>query len=63
MTVDAGQLVKERIEDLLGSVDPSAVSMEELRGRQFDLGLAWVHFPEGWGGLAVAPTHQRTVDA
>ncbi len=22
-----------------------------FRGLQYDLGLAWVHFPEGWGGL------------
>ena len=63
MTTDATQLVKERIEQLLDEVDPTAVSMEELRGRQYDLGLAWVHFPEGWGGLGLAPTHQKEIDA
>ena len=24
-------------------------------GHQFDLGLAWVHFPEGCGGLGLSP--------
>jgi alkylation response protein AidB-like acyl-CoA dehydrogenase len=62
MSSDATQLVKERLEQLLDEVDPKVASMEALRGRQFDLGLAWVHFPEGWGGLGLPPTHQRTVD-
>ena len=60
---DAAQLVNERIEQLLSEVDARTASMEELRGRQYDLGLAWVHFPEGWGGLGLPPTHQRAVDA
>jgi alkylation response protein AidB-like acyl-CoA dehydrogenase len=25
--------------------------------------LAWVHFPEGWGGLDLPPNHQKAVDA
>jgi alkylation response protein AidB-like acyl-CoA dehydrogenase len=50
---DPDLLVKERLTQLLDEVDPKAVSMEELRGRQYDLGLAWVHFPEGWGGLGL----------
>jgi len=33
-----------------------------FRGLQYDLGLAWVHFPEGWGGLGLPPVHQRRVD-
>jgi alkylation response protein AidB-like acyl-CoA dehydrogenase len=32
-------------------------------GAQFDLGLAWVHFPVGEGGLGVAPQLQDVVDA
>ncbi len=31
-------------------------------GRQFDLGLAWVHFPEGHGGLDASPKLQRTIN-
>jgi alkylation response protein AidB-like acyl-CoA dehydrogenase len=63
MTTDPTLLVKERLTQLLDEVDPKVASMTELRGRQYDLGLAWVHFPDGWGGLGLAPTHQREVDA
>ncbi len=59
----ADGLVKERIEMLLDAVDPRTVDQIELRGRQYDLGLAWVHFPEGWGGLNLPARHQKTVDA
>jgi alkylation response protein AidB-like acyl-CoA dehydrogenase len=31
-------------------------------GAQFDLGLAWVHFPEGKGGLGLDPGFQDVVD-
>jgi alkylation response protein AidB-like acyl-CoA dehydrogenase len=31
-------------------------------GAQFDLGLAWVHFPEGKGGLGIDPRFQDIVD-
>ena len=31
-------------------------------GRQFDLGLAWVHFPVGQGGLGLSPRLQRTIN-
>jgi alkylation response protein AidB-like acyl-CoA dehydrogenase len=63
MSSDPAVLVQERIAQLLDEVDPRSASMEEVRGRQYDLGLAWVHFPEGWGGLGIAPNHQKDVDA
>ncbi|HEX6236019.1 MAG TPA: acyl-CoA dehydrogenase family protein, partial [Acidimicrobiales bacterium] len=59
---DAATLVSERIDQLLAEIDPSTADQVELRGRQFDLGLAWVHFPEGLGGLGLAPVHQREID-
>ena len=31
-------------------------------GRQYDLGLAWVHFPEGYGGLGLSPKVQKLVN-
>lgn len=34
----------------------------QLRGEIFDAGLAWVYFPEGQGGLGLAPEAQRGVD-
>src|SRR5581483_10817963 len=36
---------------------------EEFRGLQYDLGLAWVHFPEGRGGLGLPPKLQARVDS
>jgi alkylation response protein AidB-like acyl-CoA dehydrogenase len=62
-TSNAAALVQERLDELLGAGDLASIDPVELRGRQYDLGLAWVHFPEGWGGLGVAPSHQKTVDA
>jgi alkylation response protein AidB-like acyl-CoA dehydrogenase len=59
---DDTALVEERTTQLLGELDPKAVSVEEFRGRQFDLGLAWISFPEGLGGLGLPPNLQRIVD-
>ncbi len=59
---DDTSLVEERTTVLLGELDPKRVSVEEFRDRQFDLGLAWVSFPEGWGGLGLPPGLQRIVD-
>ena len=55
-------LVQERIDALLVKHDPKATPVEEFLGAQFDLGLAWVHFPEGNGGLGAPFGLQRTVN-
>lgn len=55
-------LVRERLERLLGLHPPGRVPAVEFLGAQFDLGLAWVHFPEGCGGLGLAPRLQRLVN-
>lgn len=47
---------------LLSEHHPAATDPVEFRGFQYDHGLAWVHFPEGFGGLALAPALQRIVD-
>ncbi len=51
----------ERVQELLDTADPRGDQVA-FRGRQYDLGLAWVHFPEGWGGLGLEPAQQRRVD-
>ena len=53
-------LVDERIQELIAKADPS--DAKGFLGMQFDLGLAWVHFPEGRGGLGVSPALQRPVN-
>jgi alkylation response protein AidB-like acyl-CoA dehydrogenase len=56
------QLVNERLDALLTEHDPKATDARTFLGAQFDAGLAWVHFPEGYGGLGVSPKLQRTVN-
>ena len=60
---DPASIVDERVDKLLAELDPRATDPVEFRRRQYDLGLAWVHFPEGYGGLGLKPVFQRQVDA
>jgi alkylation response protein AidB-like acyl-CoA dehydrogenase len=62
MADDAAR-VSERLDQLLDELDPATTDPVTFRRRQYDLGLAWVHFPEGSGGLGAAPVLQRQVDA
>ncbi|MDQ1457871.1 MAG: hypothetical protein QOH28_3491 [Actinomycetota bacterium] len=50
------------IDDLLHSQDPERTEPAAFRGAQYDRGLAWVHFPEGFGGLNLPPIVQRHID-
>ena len=55
------QRVIERTEQLLAEHPPASTKAREFLGAQFDLGLAWIHFPEGHGGLGLSPKLQETV--
>lgn len=54
--------VEEALSELLAAHPPGRCSRQEFRGHQYDHGLAWVHHPEGFGGLAVRPQLQRVVE-
>ena len=56
----AEALVTEKLEELLDGYDPS-MDPQEFWGKQYDLGLAWVQYPEGFGGLGVSPKYQGLV--
>src|SRR5688572_17112796 len=56
------ELVQQLCEQLLAELPPKDTSPEEFLGRQFDLGLAWVHFPEGNGGLGKSPRLQKQIN-
>jgi len=56
------QLVRDRVDDLFRDNDPKTTEARTFLGAQFDLGLAWVHFPAGYGGLGVSPKLQRLVN-
>lgn len=49
------------LDQLLIEHPPASCSEQEFWGAQFDLGLAWVRFPEGLGGLNVHPSLQTIV--
>lgn len=61
MTAPSAEVLRGLAEDLVCAYRAS--STEEFLGAQFDAGLAWVHFPEGSGGLGADPAHQPVVDA
>ena len=55
--------LRERTRALLAEAHPDKVDRVTFRGTQFDHGLAWVHFPEGLGGLGLAPNLQAIVNS
>jgi alkylation response protein AidB-like acyl-CoA dehydrogenase len=54
--------VLARVDRLLAEHDPTSSDPVAFRAAQYDLGLAWVWFPEGFGGLGAPPELQRSVD-
>jgi alkylation response protein AidB-like acyl-CoA dehydrogenase len=61
-TTTADALVDQRIDQLLAEHPPASTPPQEFWGAQFDLGLAWVQFPEGHGGLGLSPQAQGVID-
>jgi alkylation response protein AidB-like acyl-CoA dehydrogenase len=54
--------VEAALEHLLTEFDPRTTDHVTFRGARFDAGLAWVHFPEGHGGLGARPELNRLVE-
>ena len=54
-------LVREKLDELI-SFRKENDSKTDFWAKQFDLGLACVHFPEGAGGLNVNPKFQLLVN-
>ncbi len=53
--------VDGQVDQLLAQIPPGSSSTKDFLGAQFDLGLAWVHFPKGAGGLGISPSLQQRV--
>jgi alkylation response protein AidB-like acyl-CoA dehydrogenase len=51
--------VDELVDQLLTDFPPKETKPEKFLGEQFDRGLAWLHFPEGQGGLGLTPKDQQ----
>jgi alkylation response protein AidB-like acyl-CoA dehydrogenase len=58
--MDEGEL-RARVRKLLEEVHPERTDPVTFRRKQYEHGLAWVHFPEGYGGLAISPKQQLVV--
>ena len=55
--------IRERVRAFLAEHDPAEMAKQDFLNARFDAGLAWVHYPEGLGGLGVSRTLQTVVDA
>ena len=53
------QRVLDLVDELVSGHDTS--DSVGFLGAQYDLGLAWVHFPEGFGGLGLSPKLQNLI--
>ncbi|GAA1295830.1 acyl-CoA dehydrogenase [Planotetraspora silvatica] len=54
--------VDERAQAFLAEHDPAKMERLDFLRARFDAGLAWVHFPEGLGGLGAARGLQAVVE-
>ncbi|MFZ9630040.1 MAG: acyl-CoA dehydrogenase family protein [Ilumatobacteraceae bacterium] len=54
--------VMAALDTLLAECDPRTMDDREFRGCRYDAGLAWVHFPVGFGGLGLRPELNRIVE-
>ena len=61
LTVQEQQIV-DLTEELLNEFPPKNTPPVVFLGAQYDKGLAWVHFPIGFGGLGVSPKFQKLVN-
>ena len=55
--------LRERVRAFLAEHDPRQTPAQDWLNARFDAGLAWVHYPEGLGGLGLSRSLQHIVDA
>jgi alkylation response protein AidB-like acyl-CoA dehydrogenase len=55
--------VEELVDALLTDLPPATTPAKEFLGEQYDRGLAWLHYPEGCGGLGLTPKDQQVAQA
>ncbi len=54
--------VADLADQLIAEHPPASTAAIAFLGAQFDIGLAWVHFPLGHGGLGLSPKFQKIVN-
>jgi alkylation response protein AidB-like acyl-CoA dehydrogenase len=55
------ELVSHKVDELIAAYPPATTDTREFLGAQFDAGLAFVHFPEGYGGLGLSRQLQPVI--
>lgn len=55
--------LRERVRALVATHDPGRTERLDFLRARFDAGLAWVHYPEGLGGIGAPRALQEVVDA
>jgi alkylation response protein AidB-like acyl-CoA dehydrogenase len=55
--------LRERVRAFLAEHDPHQMPRQDFLDARFDAGLAWVHYPEGLGGLGLSRSLQQLADA
>ncbi len=55
--------IQQRVSEFLAAHDPAGSDFTEFMGARYDAGLAWVYFPEGFGGLGADRALQPAVEA
>ena len=58
--LEAEELVNSKLQELI-EFRQDGQDLKDFWGKQYDLGLAWVHFPEGSGGLGLNPKYQLMI--
>ena len=54
--------LRKRVASFLRDHDPATTAAVRFLRARFDAGLAWLHFPEGFGGLGLPRGFQSDVD-
>ena len=58
--LEAEELVNKKLQELI-EFRQDGQDLKDFWGKQYDLGLAWVQFPEGSGGLGLNPKYQLMI--
>jgi alkylation response protein AidB-like acyl-CoA dehydrogenase len=59
----ATEELRDRVRAFLAEHNPRETPNQDFLNARFDAGLAWVHYPEGLGGLGLSRSLQQVVDA
>jgi alkylation response protein AidB-like acyl-CoA dehydrogenase len=54
--------IRALVDDLLARFPPATTDPTTFLRAQYDMGLAWLHHPVGFGGLGASMEHQEIVD-